>query len=385
VNAQASRPVALTLTAAACGGGLLCASAADASEWLMTPTARVVSEYTDNPRFFVDGGTSTAGAALEASASLRRKTERSDLSLSPRLRSARYEDDETLDSDDQYLDGQYTFITERSQWTASTNFTRDTTLTSELGATGIVQANRRHESLTVSAGPSLQLTQRVAVGAQAYWLDSHYVDAQATGLVDYEYRAGSLFANVAADEISTVTLTGQHSELRVDGQESRTRSSSVSLGWRYRPLALWTLDLSAGPAFVETDFADDSGMIFDANLRRQGERWNAGLRVGRDLSPTGRGVLTQRDQLALTADRRLTERLSASVLARWIRNQDLGISFLEVEYGRLDLSLSWRLAEHWHLALTAGAASQRPETRSQSAENYRTSLSIVWNGQTQSL
>jgi hypothetical protein len=367
---------------------LLC-TAADAAEWLVSPTARASSEYTDNPRFLPDGGLSTAGAAIELASSLRRRSERSDLSLSPRVRSARYENDESLDSDDQYLDGQYTFATERSQWTVSSGFTRDTTLTSEIGATGIVQANRRHEGITVSAGPTLQATERVAVGAQAYWLDSRYVDAESTGLVNYEYRAATLFANIALSELEGISWTAQHSELRVDGQDSRTRSTNISLGWRYRPLALWTLDLSAGPAFVETDFGNDSGVVFSADLQRRSERWTSGLKAARDLTPTGRGVLTRRDQLVLSADRRFTERLSGAVAARWIRNQDLlpqpGVAFSEVEYGRLELSLNWRLTQHWTLSLAGGGAQQKYDSRPDGVDNYRTSLSIVWNGQTQSL
>lgn len=363
--------------------------AAHASEWLVSPNARVAADYTDNPRMLREGGESSAGAVGELSASIVRRTERTDLTLQPRLRSSRYRDAESLDSDDQYVSLALKHVAERAEWNASANFTRDTTLTSELGSTGIVQANRRHEGLTLSAGPTFMLTERVNAGAQLYWMDNHYVDAEFTGLVDYEYQALSVFSNYALSELSSATLAAQGSELVVPEQQSKTRDASLRLSWRYQPWSLWTLAISAGPTYVEAEYGNDSGEVFDVDLQRQGELWTITAKAGREMAPTGRGVLTRRDQVSIGLNHRITDRLSGGISARWIRNQDLlpqpGIAFAEVTYGRLDLRADWRVAEHWSVALAFGGATQEYDSTSGSAENYRASLSIVWNGQPQSL
>lgn len=363
--------------------------AASAAEWLVSPNARVAADYTDNPRMLQEGGESSAGAVGELSASIVRRTERTDLSLQPRLRSSRYRDDDSLNSDDQYVSLAFKHVAERAEWSAAANFTRDTTLISELESTGIVQANRRHEGLTLSGGPSFALTERVTAGAQLYWMDNHYVDAELSGLVDYEYRALSIFSSLASSELSNLTLTAQGGELVVPDQQSKTRDATLRLGWRHQPWSLWTLELSAGPAYVEAENGSDSGEVFSVDLRRQGELWTITANAGRELAPTGRGVLTRRDQIATDLNRRITDRLSAGISARWIRNQDLlpqpGIAFEEITYARLDLRADWRIAEHWSVALALGGATQEYDSTSGSAENYRASLSIVWNGQPQSL
>jgi hypothetical protein len=382
------RVIAMTLACSG-AGALLVASSACAAEWLVSPSARVATDYTDNPRLLEKGGTSSTGTVGETSATLQRRAERFDLSLRPSVRFARYQGDESLDSDDQYLDTHFKYVNERSEWSGSVNLTRDTTLTSEIGSTGFVQANRRHESITVSAGPTFWLTERVNAGVQAYLLDSHYPDARNTGLVDYEYRALSLFSGFSATERSSFTLSMQGGELVVPDVGSRTRDASMRIAWSYQPYSLWTAQVSGGPAYVDAEFGHDSGVVFDLDLQREGEFWTIDSKVGRNLTPTGRGVLTQRDRALLSVSRRLTEYLSAGISAQWIRNQDLlqrpGIVFDEVRYGRLDLSMSWHFAEHWSMALTLGGVTQSYESRPATAENYRATLSMIWNGRQQTL
>jgi hypothetical protein len=369
-----------------CGAGLLAAQSAPAAQWLLAPTAQLSTAYTDNPRLVDEGGTSTGGAVGELGASVTRRTERLELSFEPKLRSARYEADETLDSDDQYLDVAMSYVTERSQWSAELDLTRDTTLTSELDSTGLVQTNRRHESIVFSGGPSVQLTERVSAGLQVSVLDHHYPEPEDTGLVDYQYRALALFSETAASERSAVTVTLQGGELDGGGPTQQTRDATLRLGWTYQPYSLWTARVTAGPSYVDSQFGHDIGAVFDAELQRRGERWTVSVGGGRSLAPAGRGVLTQRDRVTLATNRRFTERLSAAMALQWIRNEDLvrDVS-LAVDYRRLDLNLSWRIAENWSVALALGATTLEREDRRADADGYRAALNLLWSGQGRSL
>lgn len=370
----------------------LCAQQAGAAEWQLAPSAHIGSSYADNPRLLADGSDASAGAVGEFSARLKRLTERSELSLRPRILSSRYSNDETLDTDDQFLTAGYRWGGERSEWNSELNITRDTTLTSELGLTGLVQTNRRHEATTLSVAPTVMLTERVSGGVQMMLLDSRYVDAESTGLTDYRYTAFSLFSTVAlTDAGSKLTVTAQIGELSTQGfGGSDTRDATLRLGWSWQPWTLWTTTLSAGPSRVETDLGNDSGMVFDGEIKRQGDRWSLAASAGRSQSPTGRGVLTRRDEVELNFNRAVTERLTAIVGARWISSEDLmpqrgGVSTYQVDYGRLDLGASWRLSRHWNLSLQLSASTQKYELAPERAEGHRASLSMVWNGQPQSL
>jgi hypothetical protein len=374
-------------------GAAFCTSQSSAAEWRMTPAMNIGTSYTDNPRLLMDGGESAAGATGELSASLKRSSERSEFSLRPRVYSSRYEEDETLDSDDRYLSAGYRWIGQRGEWNMGLDLTQDSTLTSELGQTGIVQTDRRHEAASFTVSPNVMFTERVSGGVQMYLLDSRYIDAERTGLVDYRYTTLSLFSSVALSETgSNLNVTAQAGELSADViGRSETRDGSLKIALSHQPWESWTASLSAGPSFVETDAGSDSDAIFGAELKRTAERWSFATSLSRSQSPTGRGVLTRRDRVLLNCSRALAERLSASVSAQWIRNQDLqvqasgGSRSFHVDYGQLDLSADWRLARSWSLLLRLSGNTQKYNTGPERAEGYRASLSMVWNGQPQTL
>jgi hypothetical protein len=373
-------------------GAALCAQQASAAEWQVAPSAHVGTSYADNPRLLPEGGSSSSGAIGEMKASLKRLTDRSELTLRPRFVSSRYSDDETLDSDDQFVTAGYRWVGERSEWNTQLGLTRDTTLTSELGSTGLVQSNRRHESASFTVAPTVMFTERVSGGVQMFLLDNRYVDADSTGLVDYRYTALSLFSTVLlSDAGSALTVTAQGGELSTGGFfGSATRDGSLRLGWSFQPWLLWTATLSAGPSMVETDAGRDSGFVFDSEIKRQGDRWSLTANAGRSQSPTGRGVLTRRDEFKLSFNRSITERLSANVAARWVRSEDLlqqqaGAVTYQVDYSRLDIGANWRLSRDWSLSLQLSGNTQNYELATERANGYRASLNIVWNGQPQSL
>lgn len=375
----------------ACGGlTVLGARTGAAAEWTLNPTARVSTDYSTNPRLMIDGGSESTAAVGDLSATLMRRSGRTEWSLTPRLHSERHPDDELLDRDDEYLRGAFTYYTERSQWAGTLNFAHDTTLTSELGLTGYTEDNRQHEGISATLGPTYQLSERTSAGLEVLWNDNHYRDAAFTGLVDYRYGALSLFSRHVLSDRSELSMSARAGQLRVPTNPGADKQdASVTLGWSYKPWPLWTLNMSAGPSYARSDVASDDGLVFQTDLQHQAERWTFTTSAGRDITPTGRGALTRRDQLSVAASRSLTERLSASLALRAVRNQELltqsGGRGEELEYGRVDLRLSWRLAQQWSLALGLGSVTQKVASRRESADNHGASLSIVWNGQPQFL
>lgn len=374
----------------ACGGlTLLHASAGMAAEWTFSPGARVLTDYSSNPRLLVEGGEESTSAVGELSAMLRRRSERSEWWLQPRLYSEWHDNDDVLNRDDEYLRAGVTHYWERTQWNATLNFAHDTTVTSELGLTGITEDNRKHEGFSVSAGPSFMLSERTNAGAQLSWNHNHYRNAAFTGLVDYQYGALSGFVGHTLSDRTEWSVSLHAGELRVPvNPQADKQDASLTLGWIYKPWPLWTWSLSAGPSTARSDERSDDGLVFQTDLQHRGELWTFTTTAGRDITPTGRGELTRRDQLSVAVSRALTERLSASAAVRGVRNQDLLTQTgrgEELEYGRVELRINWRVAQEWSVALGFAGATQKLESRRDGADNYGASLSIVWNGQSQFL
>lgn len=382
----------LTCLALCSASTVLFAQQASAAEWRVLPSAFVGASYADNPRLRVDDSSSVSGTVGEFKASLQRVTERSELSLLPRFIASRYSEDESLDSDDQFINGGYRWVGERSEWNMDLGWVRDSTLTSELGSTGLVDSNRRHETSSFTVSPKVMFTERVSGGMQMYVSDNRYIDAENTGLVDYRYLALSLFSSVVlTDAGGTLSVTGQGGRLTTEGVfGAETQNGTLRLGWTFQPWLLWTASLSGGPAIVETARATDTGWVFDGELKRLGDRWSVTANAGRNQSPTGRGVLTRRDEARLTFSRNITERLGASISARYIRSQDLlpqqgRVTAYEVDYAQLGMAASWRLSRDWSLSLQLTGNSQDFELAPERANGYRASFNVIWNGQPQSL
>ena len=335
------------------------------------------------------------GVVGEIYAGLHRYTERSSFSLQPRVLAARYSDDSTLNNDVQTLAAQFDRRWERTRWSASANFARDTTLTSEIGSTGLVQVDRRHEGRSLALGPTFILTERLNAGAQLSASDSHYADARSAGprndsLVDYNYRAASIFSSFAYSEQTQLSLTMRAGELHVpDLPLADKQDAALRLGWTYKTFSAWTFDASAGPSYAKSEFSNDTGSVFELGARRTAERWTVNLSLSRDLTPTGQGVLTRSDQLNIGMERYFTEHLRGGISASVIRNQDQltqsGGAPPGLEYGRVDLTVNWQMTESWSLAFVAGGAAQKYGVSPDHGENFRTSIGIVWNGQQRSL
>jgi len=376
------QPLAFAMLAGASG-------TAHAAEWLMTPTASVLSDYTDNPRLLADAGESYAGAISEVSTKLRMSGERWRLSAVPRARFSRYASGSVLDSDDQFLDATLDNATERGSWSLTTSYSRDTTLTSELDTTGFVQTNRRHEGLSLTGSSSWMLTERTSLGGNLFWQDSHYADAASAGLTDYSYRAATAFANFMLTEASELRVSGQSGELLIPGSDDPTRDTSVRLTLSYSPAPLWSMSASAGPSFVSTRERDDEGRLYSLEATRRGERWRWTATLGRDVTPTGRGVFTRRDQLSVSTTYSMRQFLSTTLTLRGIENEDVFVNFgaarREVRYGLVEGRINWRCAEQWSLSLLVAAATQQYGAETPWADNFRAQLGMVWTGRAQQL
>jgi len=136
-----------TLLPLAAVTAMLASTSALAAEWTFSPAAEINAQSQQNP------GLSPAedqqhemsnGGGTSLSLGVQRRTERTTFSLQPSVHALRFADDNNLDRDEEHVDLGYGWLGEKVSWNAAGNATRDTTLTSELGTTGLTQGNLRH-------------------------------------------------------------------------------------------------------------------------------------------------------------------------------------------------------------------------------------------------
>jgi len=365
---------------------MLTAAPIRAAEWLIVPGARTASEYVQNPRLMPKDGEDDATIVGEAYAQLAYATEVSKLSLSPRILASRFESDSNLDYDNRSLGADYNRAWETWKWATSANFVQDTTLTSELGRTGFVEANRVHEAASLSFGPTFTLSERAQFGLQGQGQKTHYRDALGTGLVDYNYVAGSGFVSCVYSESTQLSLTVRAGELRVpDVTGADKQDAAVRIGWNYSDDGLWSYNASAGPSYMKSEFLKDDGYVYQVGVKRAGERTMLSASLSRDVTPTGRGALTRSDQLYVELDRGITERLHVTLSINGVRNEDQlnqsGFEAPKLTYATANLGWNWQVAEQWSLSFSVSGSTQKYSNVPGSGDSYRASIGIVWNGQ----
>jgi hypothetical protein len=351
------RPRSIHLAAAI--ATLTLSSVAYAAEWRVGVEAHGDLDHRENPRLVAEGGETINGAGLELDAAVERATENSELTLLPRVRSARYGASE-FDTDEQYLDLRYGRSGERYRWQVGAGLARDTTLTSELLDTGIIDSRKRHELVSFSGSFTSSLSARDQLGAQLNYQRNSYPDAGLTGLTDYDYTAVALtYARLLSERLTIGSqLNGGRLNVSATDFVSRDYGASLSLTSQLSPA--WRLALSAGLDRTVADDRDDTGIVYSVELARSAELTDWRLTAGRGVVPSGSGVLVHRTDYALSCSRRLSARLGASFDIRHVDNEDLQIGLVREnrQYQRAGAALDWQVAERWSLSLTAAYTQQ---------------------------
>lgn len=169
----------------------LWAAAVNGAEWSVTPVVRNTLLYDDNRRLTLRDHEAVWGNRFRTEAQLRHRTERSDLSLSPRLEVRRFSGEkDILDREDRYLDGDYSLAGERYRFELSASLGYRGSLTTDLEAAEATNINSDTRNRSISATWSYALAARNTVQLAGTYSDLDYDLDDTTALTDY--RVGSL-------------------------------------------------------------------------------------------------------------------------------------------------------------------------------------------------
>lgn len=383
---SATRPL-LPLAAVTAG---LASGSVVAAEWTFTPTADLATQTQQNPRLTTQEDRKddiSNGIGATAGLGLQRRTERTTLVVSPVFRGYRYSDDANLDRDEENLSVSYDWLGEKVSWKADANAARDTTLTSELGTTGLTQGNQRHETWGASIGPTWALSERWQLRSSLQTYASRYPDRQ-FGLSNYTYSNALVSTTYVVNEKLAVSLYGTAGKLDGEGNGRNTddKSANVQLTYAWSPLTSFAA--SFGRSWVTSDAGSKTGLLYSVSASRKMEHSLISLSASRRQSPSGSALLTESEETRLSYGIQLTERLSATASASYSKRRNVlrifNVDLQEVRYSRADLGLSWRMAPNWRFGLNAGAATQRVGSiffdESPTARGYDIRLGLSWSG-----
>lgn len=372
----------LGITAAVAG---MTSGPALSAEWTFVPDAQLTTQAQDNPRLLPEGDERVTSFVTRAGLRTSRRTERLDLAARAAASIQRSDEDSGLDRDEQLLDLTAGWKGERLSWRGNAVAARDTTLTSELGVTGLTQLNQRHEGYNVSLGPAWQASERLLIASSAGWQLSRYPDPETT-LRDYRYGTVGVSAVYALSDRASLSLVGSTGRYSTESAVRDTRNASVSLEAQYAWSERWIVSVGAGPSWVEAGRSSEHGYVYNFSLARRMERGALSVSASRQQSPSGFGLLTEADEAGLDFTLQVSERLTGSATAGFVRRKDalpeLRLNLQELRYRHAGLHLNWTLNPHWQLSGGLSHKRQKVGTfaASRSARNYEIQLALGWTG-----
>jgi hypothetical protein len=364
---------------------VLCAlaGAVPAADWSLAPHFGLNGEYNTNPYLQPQSSGDRSGGTFDASFPLGAKTETTDFKLGLDAHVWRYNNDVLQNRDDEKLSATINQTGEHNSWGSSAAWTRDTTLTSELGTTGLTQTNKRHNRYEASISPQVQLSERGLVSFGISGELDRYKDAALTGLFDYSY--GSVYAGYSrlVSELTSIGFGGVAS-----GQSVPDRSSSDTVNALLRLILSHDfsdrlhLESYAGPNYVHSQTRHRWGAAGRLALKYGGLRTDFSFAAERQLAPAGLGNLTLQDSASLNMTNRLKEKLSIDTTLAYQRSRDAltiaGTSVYRTYYWRAEESLHWQSTETVSIGLAAGAIRQKSSGQVAYADGFVARLGINW-------
>jgi len=350
--------------------------AAQGAEWVIDPTLNFNAGYNDNIRISTSNEASSAEATFSPSAIFSVATPTSGASGKVRFDFRRFEDDSNLDDNNSHFEINLFHNLERSRLGLDLDFTKDTTLDSQLEATGVAFDRIRRQSIAASPNWTYVFSERTSMSANYSYRDVEYLNTSDARFVNYTLNSAQTSLTRVMNEQTTasITLSGSQTDSDNDVKStninlqggasyrfSETLSVSVFLGMRRtetdRSQTSRTLILSGNKIIGEILLPNDvsnssSGSTFDASLTKTFLRGRIGLSASRSISTDFNGEPIEVTRLGSTNLYRFNEILSASLNLSFYRSKSSNdiASGLNRDYYQIEPKFTWALKKFWSLS-----------------------------------
>jgi len=335
-----------------------------AAEWYAEPWADLTTTYNDNIFLRRTAIIDTFGAILNLDAKLGRRTERSNVSLDTRLEFNQYTNSDALDQNNQFFKLASHYSTERNTWRLDGYYHLDSTATSELEDTGLVQNNFRVDRWSALPSWEHAFTEKTSGRISYRYLDVDYEQgAFLNGLFDFDTQ--NLDATIAHQwsPATDVFLTAYGLMQDVPQISGENNSYGGTAGFGYNFSETLRVTLAAGAYVADqkntisgvTIDSTNTGGLFNASLEKQFDLTIFALTASQFVIPTGRGDLEQRRQLNFSLEHRLMPTVTLSLPALiFVSNPTGGFTDFDIfssdrTYYRVQPGIRWQISRGWFL------------------------------------
>ena len=347
-----------------------------AAEWYMEPSANLRSEYNSNPTMTTIEQKGVGGAFLYLAGNLGVRSEHTDVSIKPVFHFNRYKGENELDSNDQNIDLFSTYSTPHSIWKTEGNYTHNTTLTSEIEDTGIVQVPKRRNNWSLNPSWAYDLTERTNMELAMGYNEVTYQNAKNVGLFNYNVKNAQITLIRELSEVSQSRMILYGSRFDVPDilkitndygiQAEYTRDfirthTTFMIGYHRSRYRYQVVELSQRGLTLDTKEDSKEGFLLGISATRSFLRSLLDINLNRSIEPSGAGVLVRRDRAEINLKHDLTAKASWTLNVLYSKYQTLqkSTAFSRREYDRAFLNLAWRISKSWFANLSYSYTQQK--------------------------
>ncbi len=282
---------------------------------------------------------------------------------------------------------------ERSIWGFNGGLTRDNTLRSELLQTGVVLAFAQRNLWSANPTWTYNVTERVSAESSYQYQHAMYEGGGAQfGLIGYQVHTGSQALSYKIRESDSVQITGIFTRfLAPERNDTVTDTYGVQIGGSHAFSEHVTLSASGGPRFISNSINTGFGTLedrstvwtFNGKATTSYERAQLTLNIGRDIFPSGLGLLIQTDHLGANASYELTDKISiflsgqASIVNSVASGALSGLS-RETKFFNLSPQINWRVDEYWSVETGYTYSRRELEGIDQSSESHASRVMVTY-------
>ncbi|MBS0178440.1 MAG: hypothetical protein JSR20_06730 [Nitrospira sp.] len=292
------------------------------AEWSIVPSLSTKAYYNDNLLLTPLPHDPTYGYWISPSAEFAGKTERLEVSGKAGIDFVNYYGGETRQFTNVLLPIQMRYRTEKDEWGFAGGFTRDNTLMGELQTTGLVLQFTQRNMWNANPTWTRNLTENIAFQGSAQFTDTSYENGLRLSLVNYQVWGGSASIAYQYSERDKLQLSATYTNFHTTNAPSGLR---VGI-----PGALATLShqfaenleasIYGGPKFLSSSSllgdtkvaGSDLVWVYGTSLSKRFEQAVLQASIGREVMPSGFGLLLQTDRARLTLSYNFSETISSS-------------------------------------------------------------------------
>jgi hypothetical protein len=362
----------------ACGSDI-----AAGAEWSMQPTVQLYFDHDSNRLLTPTNEEADFGEWLTLDASLKRATETGEIVVRPEFEVQRFSGDSPLNANSGSVQLAASDKWEQLSYTVNAGYSDQSTLISELANTGVVDASTRQEQTTGGLQLGDQFTEVQNVTLQASYANVKYPNGEPVGLIGYrDLGSSGTYAYSLSPETTLSAIAFGH-------QESAPASGFGShdlggrIGWAQFISETTSAYASIGLSHTYIASRQVNGSVWSLQATHDYEltRWT--LSFTRDVVPNGFGFLTRRDELDLSAVRKLTARLDATLSVLAANNSDLVTNLVRDDrrYINAAAGIGWHASSQWLLSLKLqGSEARYPDLTGPQrvANGWQSIFTAVW-------